>query len=193
MKLAKRPETESTIRFSAELVPSKATGKNGSAALVTLPKKASTKFTSKGTTMVEGTMAGFPFRAPVEGGEIRISETLLKACGASAGDSVTVELTRLGDEPEVMVPIDLQEALAAAPKAQALWEVVTPMARREWVRWIASAKQAQTREKRIEVGIDKLTKGMRRPCCFPGLNWVTKDHVSPEETWAPLPGTKKSK
>ena len=135
-------------------------------------------------------MAGFPFRAPIEGGEISISQTLLKACNVKAGDAVTVELTRIGDEPEVMVPVDLQEALAAAPKAQALWKVVTPMARREWVRWIASAKQEETRVRRIEVGIDKLTKGMRRPCCFPGLNWVTKDHVSEEETWAALPGTK---
>ena len=137
-------------------------------------------------------MAGFPFRAPLEGGNIRISETLLKACGATAGETVTVELTRIGDEPEVMVPTDLQQALGAAPKARALWEVVTPMARREWVRWIASAKQEETRMRRIEVGIDKLSKGMRRPCCFPGLNWVTKDHVSAEETWITLPSAEKA-
>lgn len=140
--------------------------------------------------MVEGTINGFPVRAPLEGSEIRISDSLLKACAANPGDTVTVELTRIGDAPEVMVPDDLRAALAAAPEAQALWEVVTPMARREWVRWIASAKQAQTRQKRIEVGIDKLSKGMRRPCCFPGLNWVTKDHVSPEETWIALPNSK---
>ena len=135
-------------------------------------------------------MAGFPFRAPLEGGEIRISKTLIKACGANPGDEVTVELTRIGDAPEVMVPDDLRDALAAAPKAQGLWEVVTPMARREWVRWIASAKQEETRMRRIEVGIDKLSKGMRRPCCFPGLNWVTQDHVSEDETWIALPNSK---
>ena len=190
MKLAKPPETETTIRFNAQLDRPKATGKNGSGALLSLPKKASTQFPAKGKTMIEGTMAGFPFRAPLEGGEIRISQTLLKACNVKEGDAVTVELTRIGDEPEVMVPDDLQEALNKAPKAQSLWKVVTPMARREWVRWIASAKQEETRMRRIEVGIDKLTKGMRRPCCFPGLNWVTKDHVSPDETWAALPSTK---
>jgi hypothetical protein len=70
------------------------------------------------------------------------------------------------------------------------FEEVTPNARREWVRWIASAKQEKTREKRIEVGIDKLSKGMRHPCCFPGLNFVTKGLVEPEETWAPLPATR---
>lgn len=165
-------------------------GKNGSSAIAPLPKKANGILQTIRSTMIEGTMAGFPFRAPIEGGEIRFSETLLKACGVKAGDTVAVELTRLGDEPEILVPVDLQEALAKAPKAQALWKVVTPMARREWVRWIASAKQEETRVRRIEVGIDKLTKGMRRPCCFPGLNWVTKDHVSPEETWVTLPSEK---
>ena len=98
MKLAKLPKTETTIRFSAELVRPKVTGKNRIAALVAMPKKASAQLPSQGKTMVEGTVAGFPFRAPLEGGEIRISETLLKACGASAGEEVTVELTRIGDQ-----------------------------------------------------------------------------------------------
>jgi hypothetical protein len=65
------------------------------------------------------------------------------------------------------------------------------MARRDWIRWVASAKQDETRARRIENGIDMLTHGKRRPCCFPGVNWVTKDHVSPDETWIPLPSSKK--
>ncbi len=113
-----------------------------------------------------------------------------KAAGAKECDPVVLEITRIGDTPEVLVPIDLIEALSDSPEAATLWGEITPMARREWVRWIASAKQEETRARRIEVGIDKLTGGMRRPCCFPGLNWVTKDHVTPEETWAPLPSRK---
>lgn len=132
-------------------------------------------------------MHGFPFRAPVESNALRISESLRKAMGAKPNDEVAVELTRIGGEPEVRVPVDFQQALAASPKAKALWVDVTPMARREWVRWIASAKQAETRARRIEVGIDKLLHGMRRPCCFPGLNFVTKGLVEPEETWVALP------
>jgi len=135
----------------------------------------------------------FRFGPPLEADGIRLSQVQHKAIGASPGDAVTVEITRIGDEPEVWVPTDLSDALAAAPMASALWEDVTPMARREWVRWVASAKQEETRKRRIEVGIDKLSKGMRRPCCFPGLNWVTKDHVSPEETWGPLPSAKAQK
>jgi hypothetical protein len=41
-------------------------------------------------------------------------------------------------------------------------------ARNEWICWVTSAKQEATRERRIEVGIDKMRGGMRRPCCWPG-------------------------
>lgn len=183
MKLADLAGT--TIRFSGQLQRPK-TGEG-----TILPLPVITRLSTQGSTMVEGTIQGFPFRAPFEPGEgLRISETLQKASGAKEGASVAVEITRVGDEPEVMAPADLLEALALAPPAQKLWPEITPMARREWVRWIASAKQEETRARRIEVGIDKLSKGMRRPCCFPGLNWVTKDLVSPDETWAPLPSAK---
>lgn len=182
MKAAAEQKTDVTIRFSAKLQAGK------DEAIVALPKTAASKLPKK--TMVEGTIEGFPFRAPSESGSLHISEALQKAAGASIDETVTVEITRFGDEPEVLVPADLRAALEAAPPAHALFEKVTPNARREWVRWIASAKQEETRQRRIEVGIDKLSKGMRRPCCFPGINFVTKGLVPPEETWISLPGSK---
>jgi hypothetical protein len=45
-------------------------------------------------------------------------------------------------------------------------KTITPMAKWEWPRWINATNVQATREKRIEVSIDKLRKGMRRPCCF---------------------------
>jgi uncharacterized protein YdeI (YjbR/CyaY-like superfamily) len=120
-----------------------------------------------------------------------ISKALQAGAGASAGENVVVELTRVGDEPEIRVPSDLGAALKTAAKARALWMKITPMARREWIRWVSSAKQEETRARRIEIGCDMLAKGKRRPCCFPGINFVTKDHVSPNETWLPLPSKKK--
>jgi hypothetical protein len=185
-------QTENTIRFSAKLVAPKA----GESSYLHLPKAAGAELPSRVTTMVEGTIDGFPFRAPLESDgkdapALKISKALQVAAGANAGEMVVVELTRVGDEPEVRVPSDLIIALKTAAKAQALWTEITPMARREWVRWVSSAKQAETRDRRIENACDMLAKGKRRPCCFPGINWVTKDHVSPNETWLPLPSTKK--
>jgi hypothetical protein len=193
MKHAELQETRSTIRFSATLLqPPDA---NGSGSVLTLPANASAELPSRGPTMVEGTIHGFPFRAALEPvGEgchrLRINDAVRDAAGVGAGDMVTVEITRVGEEPEVRVPMDLLMALAAAPSAQALWEEITPMARREWIRWVISPKQEETRAHRIEVGMDMLAHGKRRPCCFPGVNWVTKDHVTPDETWLPLPSSK---
>ncbi len=38
------------------------------------------------------------------------------------------------------VPSDLQKALAATPKIEALWKSLTPIARRDFVSWIESAQ-----------------------------------------------------
>jgi hypothetical protein len=44
------------------------------------------------------------------------------------------------------VPADLRKALAVAlPGARKVWLDITPIARRDWIHWIASAKQAETR------------------------------------------------
>ncbi|MFA6527840.1 MAG: YdeI/OmpD-associated family protein [Candidatus Babeliales bacterium] len=66
------------------------------------------------------------------------------------------------------VPTDLKKAIASAPKAEAVWKDITPLARNEWICWVTSAKKSETRERRISVGISKLTSGMRRPCCWAG-------------------------
>ena len=170
--LAKLQETKSTIRFSARLFRPEATEKIGSWTLLTLPKNASAKLPSRGMTMVEGTINGFPFRAALEpNGKgshwLRVNKAMQDAAGADAGDTVTVEITRAGEEPETRVPMDLRKALAAAPRAQALWAEITPMARRDWILWISSAKQPETRRRRIENACDMLASGKRRVCCFP--------------------------
>ncbi len=71
-----------------------------------------------------------------------------------------------GAEPEPKVPTDLSHALAAAPKAEVLWRGLTPIARRDWISWIESAKQQETRKRRIAQIFSKLASGKRRPCCF---------------------------
>ena len=66
------------------------------------------------------------------------------------------------------MPADLRKAVAADAKARAVWASITPLARNEWICWVTSAKQLETRKRRITVGIDKMRKGMRRPCCWAG-------------------------
>jgi hypothetical protein len=187
-------ETKATIRFSAELLRPTAPEAGKIAALLTLPRNASAKLPSRGMMMVEGTINGFPFRTALEpdgkgNHRLNVKKGLNDAAGADSGDKVTVEITRVEEEPETRMPTDLSKALAAVPSAQELWAEITPMARRDWILWISSAKQAETRQGRIEKACSMLASGKRRVCCFGGLNWLTKDHAT-VDTWIPLPTSK---
>ena len=73
---------------------------------------------------------------------------------------------RAGEESEARVPTDLRKALATAPKAKAKWSDLTPIARRDFISWIDSAKQPETRRRRIEKACSMLAAGKRRPCCY---------------------------
>lgn len=68
------------------------------------------------------------------------------------------------------LPKDFKDAITSSPKAGAIWEDITPLARNEWICWVTSPKKPETRARRISVGIDKMSKGTRRPCCWSGCN-----------------------
>lgn len=84
------------------------------------------------------------------------------------------------------VPTDLRKALAAVPKAKVAWEDITPIARRDWIVSIMTAKQKETRKRRIEKAVDMLSSGKRRLCCFPGIKWMMKENTETCGMWKPL-------
>jgi uncharacterized protein YdeI (YjbR/CyaY-like superfamily) len=61
------------------------------------------------------------------------------------------------------VAMNLYKALAAAPMAKAQWRDLTPSARRDFISWIDSAKQPETRRRRTEKACSMLAAGKRRP------------------------------
>ncbi len=67
-----------------------------------------------------------------------------------------------------IVPADLRAMLVATPKILEIWQDITPLARNEWLCWITSAKQVQTRDRRIRIMGESLLTGKRRPCCWVG-------------------------
>jgi uncharacterized protein YdeI (YjbR/CyaY-like superfamily) len=71
-----------------------------------------------------------------------------------------------GEESEPRAPTDLCKALAAAPMAKVQWGDLTPIARRDFISWIDSAKQPDTRRRRVEKACSMLAAGKRRPCCY---------------------------
>lgn len=74
----------------------------------------------------------------------------------------------INSSPVHKLPNDLRTALISNPDIAEMWNTFTPLAQNEWICWVESAKKAETRERRITVGLDKMRKGMRRPCCWAG-------------------------
>ena len=180
---------KATIQFGAKLMAPKAAN-GGAWSVLTLPKCASAEV--RGVTKVEGIISGYPFGLALEsdgkgGYWLKVSEALREAASAEDGETVTVEITRVGEEAETRVPKELSKALATVPRAKALWAEITPMARRDWILWIITAKQVETRQIRIEKACDMLASGKRRVCCFGGLNWLMKDHGAAGGKWEELP------
>ena len=134
----------STIRFEAKL------SKIGSWTLVRLPNNASAKLPSRGMTMVEGTINNYRFQAALEpdgkGSHwFRVNRTLRQAARAEAGDTVTLAIEPVSEWSEPRVPVDLKNALLSAPQANDLWKNITPIAHWDWIRWIGSTKNPETR------------------------------------------------
>jgi hypothetical protein len=184
-----------TIRFKAKLLrpameparPRADQRQNGDSwTFLILPKSASANLPSRGMTAIEGTINGCRFQAVLEAdGQkshwLKVDRKLSEAPGAEAGDIVSLEITPAAKEPEPEVPTDIRKALAAAtPKARALWSDITPNARRDWIHWITSAKQAETRTRRIQNACSMLAAGKRRPCCFDRSGFYGKSLSAPK-------------
>jgi hypothetical protein len=176
--------TGSAIRFKARLLQPEKSAK--CAAFLVLPLAASSKLRTRSALTVEGTINGRAFRALLQPDGrkshwLALTAAMLKGTAADFGDEVTLEIAPSATEIETKVPPDLKNALANAPKAKALWADITPTARRDWIQWIVSAKQAETRARRISNACDMLAAGKRRVCCFDRSGFYSKEMSAPME------------
>ncbi|HKP34496.1 MAG TPA: YdeI/OmpD-associated family protein [Sphingomicrobium sp.] len=70
--------------------------------------------------------------------------------------------TKHAPKPPPQLHPEFAAALANAPKAQATLDAFPPSAQREYLEWVAEAKQDSTRQKRIADSIQWLSEGKRR-------------------------------
>jgi len=179
-------KTASKIRFSAKLFRPAEKTKGDSWTFLILPKSASAKLPSRSVTPVEGTINGFAFQATLQpDGQkshwLKVDRKLSKAARADAGEVVTLEITPAPEDTEETVPADLRKALAAAAsRTRELWSDITPNARRDWIHWISSAKQEETRARRIKNACSMLAAGKRRVCCFDRSGFYDKSLSAPK-------------
>ncbi|MGP9538565.1 YdeI/OmpD-associated family protein [Brachybacterium sp. AOP43-C2-M15] len=143
----------------------------GERLIIPLPEGADAALPSRGQVAAEAVLNGHELLTVIEpdgrkGHWLRVDEELRATLGLEAGDDVEFTLTPTRSWPEPEVPEDLGAALERADDVTDTWSSITPMARWEWVRWVGATRSEDTRARRVEVSIDKLRNGKRRPCCF---------------------------
>lgn len=70
--------------------------------------------------------------------------------------------TKQAPKPESVIHPEFAAALAKNPKAKSILDGFPPSARRDYLQWIAQAKQDATRAKRIATAVEWLSEGKKR-------------------------------
>jgi bifunctional DNA-binding transcriptional regulator/antitoxin component of YhaV-PrlF toxin-antitoxin module len=182
--LAAMPKQADTIRFEAKLLRP-ATPKAATWTFLVLPAGASAKLPTRAMVSVEGTFGGQAFEATLEpdgnGSHwVKVPKKLREAAGVEAGDTVAITMTPSDKQLEPDVPKDLRDALEAHPGAKVTWDATTTTARRDWIAWMTSGKQAATRGKRRKAMMDMLEHGKKRVCCFDRSGMYGDNFSAPE-------------
>ncbi len=138
--------------------------------IIKIPLSSSQMLPSRGMVMMQGTMNGIAFKAPLEpdgkGSHwFEISDKLMEETGIVSGQTASFHIDPIEEWPEPEMPADIMEAIIKADLTPQ-WNAITVKARWEWLRWIRSTENPATRQKRIAVACSKLQKGDKRPCCF---------------------------
>ena len=151
------------MRFTTTLLA----GDRGDTAYIAIDDATREALGGGGRIPVRATFNGAEYRGTIVnmGGAfcLGVNRELRSAAKVKAGDSVTVTLER-DDAPRIVeVPSDLAAALAKSGPARAAFDTLSFTHRKEYVRWIESAKRAETREGRIRKAIEMLRGGTRTP------------------------------
>jgi uncharacterized protein YdeI (YjbR/CyaY-like superfamily) len=89
-------------------------------------------------------------------------DALLREAAALAQSAPAARKPKHPPKPAAEMHPEFASALAQSPKAKATLEAFTPSQRREYLDWIAEAKQHATRQKRIATAVEWLSEGKRR-------------------------------
>ena len=140
----------------------------GGGVFVNVPFDVEKVYGTRGQVKIKATIDGEPYRGSLAnmGGGCHLFP-VLKAIrakiGKGVGDKVKIELMRDTEARVVEVPADLQKLLNKNKTAKAFFEKLSFTNRKEYVRWIESAKRAETRNARIEKAITMLVAERKNP------------------------------
>jgi uncharacterized protein YdeI (YjbR/CyaY-like superfamily) len=89
-------------------------------------------------------------------------DALIREAAALARTAPAPRKVKHEPRPASAMHPEFAAALAKAPKARAALDGFPPSARRDYLDWVAEAKQESTRAKRIATAVEWLSEGKRR-------------------------------
>ena len=149
------------MRFRAELQTS---GKTAAGFVV--PDQIVADLGGGGRPKVKVTIGGYEFRTSIarmgDRYMLGVSNERRAEAGIAAGETLDVEVELDTAERRVEIPVDLAEALAAAPEAQAFFESLS-FSKQQWhTVQVTSAKKPETRANRVATSVAMLAAGRAR-------------------------------
>lgn len=137
----------------------------GGGAFVSVPFDVEMVFGKK-RVPVRVTIDGEPYRGSLVrmGGAshmLLVLKSIREKIGKGPGDAVDVVVEEDLRPRVVAVPGDLRRALEGESKARLFFRGLSYSGRREYVRWIESAKKRETRAGRVAKAVAMLRQGMR--------------------------------
>lgn len=151
--------TLSTKRFKTTVVHS------GDRTYVTIPFNPNEVWGTKNRHYVTGSINGCTIRGLLDSDTTQFFLPLGAAWrrdnGVEAGAKVEVVLAPEGPQSDALAP-DIVAALDTEPQAKAFFDSLATFYRKNYIRWIESAKRAETRNTRIAEMVSLLKAGKRQ-------------------------------
>jgi hypothetical protein len=140
---------------------------DGGGAYVLFPFDVEKEFGTRAKVPVNATFNGVPYAGSlIKYGHALHMLPVLKAirqqAGAGPGDTVQVELWREDAPRTLEVPPPFEDAMKQAG-VRPVFDRLSATHRREYCRWITSAKKEETRRKRLVRAIELLRDGVPTP------------------------------
>lgn len=138
------------------------------ATFVEFPYDVEKEFGVKGQVKVWATFDGYEYRGSLaKMGHschmLGMTQKVRAEIGKKPGDTVHVIL-RKDDEPRIVeIPEDFRKLLEENAEALSFFNTLSYTNQKTYAEWIASAKRAETREKRLKEAVEKLLNGVKRP------------------------------
>jgi hypothetical protein len=148
--------------FKATIQP----GEGGGAGVM-FPYDVEKEFGTKANVPIKSTIDGVPYTGSLmncglERHALGVLKGIREKIGKGTGDTIEVVVWKDEEVRTVEVPVEF-ERLMKKRGALAAFEKLSYTNRKEYCRWITSAKREETRQMRLEKSIEMLKAGIKTP------------------------------